>query len=187
MPDRIALLPIEEALRAGRELGVTEAQASRGAFRMLAHNPGLAKQVYALLTTLMTRNKLPVRLRELIVMRIAWTTGSEYAWVQHYRIATTQAGLSADSVVAIRDWRTSECWAPAERAVLAAVDDTIGNGKISDAVWAQCAVHIREPALLVEMVVAIGNWIMFSQIFQTLQVRLQDGAPAWPPDGKSPA
>lgn len=49
MSGRVALIPMYEALRLDREIGITDAQASRGAFRMLAHNPGLAKRVYALL------------------------------------------------------------------------------------------------------------------------------------------
>jgi hypothetical protein len=37
------------------------------------------------------------------------------------------------------------------------------------------------------MVVAIGNWTMFSQLLQSLRVPLEDGAAPWPPDGKAPA
>ena len=186
MESRMEWIPLEQAVRLGREMGIPEAQASRGAFRTIANNPELARQVYGLLTTLTTKRRLDLRLRELIVMRIAWTTGSEYEWFQHYRIATTQAGLSAEDILAVRDWRKSDLLGAVDRAVLAAVDDTVADGKISDAVWAECALHIKEPAVLVEIVIAIGNWIMFSQIFQTLQVPLQEGASPWPPDGKGP-
>ena len=48
------------------ELGITDAQAGRSAFRMLAHHPDLARHVYGLLTMLSSRNKLDTRLRELI-------------------------------------------------------------------------------------------------------------------------
>jgi hypothetical protein len=36
------------------------------------------------------------------------------------------------------------------------------------------------------MVVAIGNWIMFSQLLRTLQVPIEGDAKPWPPDGKGP-
>jgi hypothetical protein len=45
---------------------------------------------------------------------------------------------------------------------------------------------LKEPAVLVEMVVAIGNWTMFSQLLQSLRVPLEEGAVPWPPDGKVP-
>ena len=182
---RLELAPVEEARRLGAEMGISEAQASRSAFRMLANHPDLVKHVYGLLTMLSSRNKLPTRLRELIIMRLAWRAGSEYAWFQHYRIST-QAGITPEEIVAVRDWRKSALFGPAERAVLAAADDTCERGKISDAVWADCAREIKEPAALVEMVVAIGNWTMFAQLLRSLEVDIEEGARPWPPDGKAP-
>jgi AhpD family alkylhydroperoxidase len=186
MEERLQCVPREEAQRLGAEFGIGAAQAGRSAFRMLANHPDLVQHVYGLLTMLSTRNKLDTRLRELMIMRLAWMTGCEYAWFQHYRIAT-QAGITPEEIVAVRDWRKSDLFSPVDRAVLAAADDTREHGKISDAVWAECARHLKEPSLLVEMVVAIGNWTMFSQLLQSLGVSLEEGAAAWPPDGKAPA
>ena len=185
MARRVEYVPIEEAQRLGREIGIGEAQASRSAFRMLANHPDLVKHVYGLLTMLLTRNKLPTALRELIVMRLAWRAKAEYAWFQHYGHAT-QAGLTPEQVVAIRDWRKSDLFSAAQRAVLAAADDTCDHGKISDPVWAECARALEEPALLVEMVVAIGNWTMFAQLLRSLEVGVDPGTTPWPPDGKGP-
>jgi hypothetical protein len=53
-------------------------------------------------------------------------------------------------------------------------------------VWAECARELKEPAVLVEMVVAIGNWTMFAQLLQSLNVEIEEGATPWPPDGKAP-
>lgn len=39
---------------------------------------------------------------------------------------------------------------------------------------------------LVELVVAIGNWRLFSSLLRTLGVPLEDGIAPWPPDGASP-
>jgi len=186
MKNRMERVPLEQALRLGNEMGIGEVQAGKNAFRALARHPDLARHVYGLLNMLATRNKLDARLRELIIMRIGWTTGSEYEWFQHYRIATTQAGVTPEEIVAVRDWRKSDLFGPADRAVLAAVDDTREHGKVSDAVWAECEQHLREPAVLIEMVVAIANWIMISQILQSLRVPLEAGAAPWPPDGKGP-
>lgn len=186
MEGRISPVSREDALALGREMGIAEAQAGRSAFRMLANHPDLVREVYGLLRMLSNRNRLDTRLRELMIMRIAWTTGSAYEWFQHYRIATTTAGLSPDEIVAVRDWRRSDLLGSADRAVLAAVDDTIANGRISDAVWAECVQHLKDSAVLVEMVVAIGNWIMFSQLLRTLEVPIEEGGKPWPPDGISP-
>ena len=57
---------------------------------------------------------------------------------------------------------------------------------ISDAVWAECERTLKEPAALIEMVLAIANWTLFSQLLQSLQVPLEHGAAPWPPDGIPP-
>ena len=186
MKPRLELVPVEEARRLGAEMGIGEVQASRSAFRMLANHPELARHVFGLLKQLATRNKLPSRLRELMIMRIGWTTASEYEWFQHYRIATKEAGLTDAEIIGLRDWRSSDLFSPADRAVLAAVDDTRERGEISEEVWAQCQQLFKEPAVLVEMVVMIGNWTLFSQLLKTLCIPVEGGADPWPPDGKAP-
>jgi alkylhydroperoxidase family enzyme len=186
MRRRIEWISEARATELGREFGILERQTQRGAFRTLANNPALAKPIYDIVGALLTQNSLAIRLREMIVLRIAWRTGSEYQWFQHYLIATGEAGLSDEDVVAVRDWSKSARLQAADRAVLAAVDDTIDRGSISDAVWAQCSEHVREPSVQVEMAVAISYWIMLSQLFKTFQIPLQAGASLWPPDGQSP-
>jgi alkylhydroperoxidase family enzyme len=186
MKSRIEGLPQDEAVRLGGEMGIGAVQAGKNAFRGLARHPDLVRHLYGLLTMLASRNKLASRLRELIIMRIGWTTGSAYEWFQHYEIATTRAGVSSEEILAVRDWRKSKLFGPADRAVLAAVDDTREHGKVSDAVWAECEQHVGDAPVLIEMVVAIGNWIMFSQILQSLQVPIEGGSAPWPPDGKGP-
>lgn len=187
MPERVAMLSKEDAIKTAKEVGIRESMASVNAYRMLLNNPQLAAGVNALLTTLLFTNKtIDVRLRELLIMRIGWVTGSTYEWTQHWRFAEA-VGLPPEDVVAVRDWRNSDRFGPADRAVLAAVDDTLEQGKISDAVWQECAAHVGGPAELVEMVVAIGNWTMFSQLLRSLEIPLEDGVDAWPPDGEKPA
>jgi len=187
MKPRLELVPVEEARRLGGEMGIGEAQASRSAFRTLAHHPELARHVFGLLSQLASRNKLPSRLRELMIMRIGWTTASEYEWFQHYRIATKETGITDAEIVALREWKSSNLFSAADRAVLAAVDDTRERGEISEEVWARCQQLFKEPAVLVEMVVMIGNWMLFSQLLKTLRIPIEDGAKPWPPDGKAPA
>jgi alkylhydroperoxidase family enzyme len=187
MSARVPMLSQEDANAAAREVGIRESMAQVNAYRVLLNNPQLAAGVNALLTTLLFTNKtIDVRLRELIIMRIGWVTGSMYEWTQHWRFADA-VGIPPEDVVAVRDWRNSDRLTPADRAVLAAVDDTLEHGKISDAVWQECAEHVGGPAELVEMVVAIGNWSMFSQVLRSLEVPLEDGVEGWPPDGQKPA
>lgn len=183
---RIEMLSIEQAKTAARECGIRESMASLNVYRTLLRHPQLASAVNHLLTTLLfTGNKLDVRLRELLIMRIGWTTGAKYEWTQHWHFAE-RVGLPPEDVIAVRDWRSSTRLSAADRAVLAAVDDTLERGKISNSVWAECVQHIGSPEQLLEMVIAIGNWNMFSQLLRSIGIPLEEGVMDWPPDGRIP-
>lgn len=186
MTNRIELLSVEEARAAAARCGIRESMAPLSVYRALLKHPELAAAVNHLLTMLLfTGNKLDVRLRELLIMRIGWVTGSMYEWTQHWRFAE-RVGLSSEDVLAVRDWRNSNRLSAADRAVLGAVDDTLTHGKISDEVWWQCVAHVGNQPVLIEMVVAIGNWNTFSQLLRSLEIPLEPGVTPWPPDGAVP-
>jgi alkylhydroperoxidase family enzyme len=176
---------MDKALAVGRAIGAPDVMATRNAFRTLSHNETMAKGVFTHLTTLLTKNTFNTRLRELAIMRIGWVTDSEYEWTQHWRVATT-AGIPPEDILAVRDWRNSDRLNAADRAVLAATDEVLAGGKISDSTWAECKKHVPTEAEQVEMVVCIANWTMFSIILRSLEIPVEDGVMSWPPDGKRP-
>ena len=182
MTGRVAMVSLERAKQLGAEIGLPAPMATRSAFRVLANNPPLLKAVFGQLTTLLLRNTFDTRLRELMIMRIGWVTGSVYEWTQHWRVATT-AGIPPEDVLAVRDWRASDRLSAADKAVLAATDESLAGKTISDTTWGEVTRHITDPAQQVEFVVAMGNWMMFSTLLRNLKIPVEDGVAVWPPDG----
>ena len=183
---RVRRLDADETKRVGAEAGVSETMAELAVFQVLFNDPPVAAALSGLLITLLSKGRLDVRLRELVIMRIGWVTGSEYEWTQHWRVARL-LGVDAEEILAVRDWRSSNRLGPAERAVLAATDETLANGRISEPTWADCAAaRGNDDAQLVELVIAIGNWRLFSSLLLSLDVPLEDGVDPWPPDGLRP-
>lgn len=118
------------------------------------------------LTALLFRgNRLDARL-ELIIMRIGWRTGSVYEWTQHWRVARG-LGIPEANLAATRDWRGAPNLTKDDRAVLQATDDTLDGGMIGDATWEACCRRLATHAERKELVVAIGNWTMFSQLLKS--------------------
>ena len=185
MTERVAMVSLEQAKQLGEEIGLPGPMATRSAFRVLANNPPLLKSVFGQLTTLLLRNTFDTRLRELIIMRIGWVTGSEYEWTQHWRVAAT-AGIPAEDVLAVRDWKNSDRLTAADKAVLAATDETLAGKTISDATWAEVTKYVTEPGQQVEFVVAMANWTMFSILLRNLKIPVEEGVAVWPPDGLRP-
>jgi hypothetical protein len=88
----------------------------------------------------------------------------------------------------VRDWRASDRLTAADKAVLAATDESLAGKAISDATWAEVVKYITEPGQQVEFIVAMGNWTMFSMLLRNLKIPVEDGVAVWPPDGiASPA
>lgn len=184
--ERIPLLSVEDAQKAAREAGVSEQFAGLSVFRVLLRHPEVAKQLAATLQTLLfTGNRLDARLRELAIMRIGWRTGSTYEWTQHWRVARG-LNIPEQDIVAVREWRTAPHLSDADRAILQATDETLDHGRIFEATWNKCCQHLRSVEERVELVIAIGNWTMFSQLLRSLNIPLEEGVVPWPPDGRVP-
>jgi alkylhydroperoxidase family enzyme len=183
---RVPRLPVNEAKAAADEAGVPDYMAELAIFQVLLNHPKLACALNDLLATMLWRGTLDSRLRELVIMRIGWLTASDYEWTQHWRVAQG-LGVSADDLLGVRDWQVYEAFGSAERAVLSATDDVVRDGAVSAESWAACQRELgADPAVLVELVTAIGAWRMVASILQSLQVPLEDGLASWPPDGQPP-
>ncbi len=171
---------------AALDAGVPEYMADLSVFQVLLRHPGVARPINDLLAAMLWHGALDPRLRELVIMRIAWTTGSDYEWTQHWRVARS-LGVSERDLLAVRDWHDDDQFGPAECAVLAATDDIVETGAISDATWHECVDALGDdPAVLVELTVAITTWRLIASVLESLHVPLEPGVESWPPGGQRP-
>jgi alkylhydroperoxidase family enzyme len=184
---RIPPLSAETSAARAEESGVPSYMARLSVFRVLLHHPRLAGALNGVLGTLLFDSLLDVRLRELIIMRLGWSTGSVYEWTQHWRIAT-DLGVPAEDVVGVRHWEDHGGFGPADRAVLSAVDDTLELGTLRPGTWEALRAHVSDdPAVLLEVVAVIGLWRMVAGVLRSVEVPLDAGLEPWPPDGVAPA
>ena len=184
---RVPRLPVDEAKAAADEAGVPDYMAELAIFQVLLNHPKLASGLNDLLARMLWQGELDARLRELAIMRIAWLTACEYEWSQHWRVAQG-LGVSADDLAGVRDWQSYKAFGPAEQAVLAATDDVVRDGTVSEESWVACKKEFgTDQATLVELVTVISAWRMVASILQSLQVPLEDDVACWPPDGQPPS
>ena len=185
---RVPMLGEEEARVIGKEVGVPSTLSSLNVFRIMSRHPTRAGVVAKQLAMLLYRgNMLDDRLRELIIMRIAWRTGAVYEWTQHWPVAL-RVGLTKEETLAVRDPDKATCLGAAERAVITATDDVLDNGSISEESGQACAEYLCTNEERLELVAAICNWNTFSILLKSLKIPLEEGIEAWPPDGMpSPA
>ncbi len=181
----VPLLPAEEARLAAERAGVPDALATLNVFRLLLRRQALAKGVSDTLLSLLAGETLDHRLRELVIMRIAWTTGSIYEWSQHWEIAQ-RFGVPAEDLQAVRQGSTATRLSEVERAALDAVDRAVAGRTIAPHTMAVLRAALADDALI-ELVASIGCWSMVSTVLRTFEVPLDEGLVSWPPDGTGPA
>ena len=122
---------------------------------------------------------LPGRLRELVILRSAARLGGRYEWAQHIGLAEIQGVTPAELVAVSNGEGAVELveWAPLERAVLRAVDETADAGAVSDGTWETLAEGLRESELI-ELLMLIGHYMMLTTVLGSLRVQLEPRAEA---------
>jgi len=179
---RIPMLSLEEAAAAADDVQIPAQLAELNIFRTLLRRPRTAKAINDLLLSMLFGGALDDRLRELVIMRLGWATGSDYEWTQHWLIAQDVFGCSADELLAVRDWETADIFGDADQAVLRATDETLATGAASEETIALCRELLDSDDAVLELVTAISAWRAISQIARSLDIPLEDGVESWPPD-----
>lgn len=183
---RIEPLSIEEAISVGETHGIDKNIAKLNVFRVLLRHPVLAKALNTpLMMLLMDGNQLSHRLRELIIMRLGWSTHSDYEWTQHWRIALL-FGCSEDDLNGVKDWQNSNALNDLDKIVMQAVDDTLEHGCILTETWKGLGTQGLDDQQKLEVIACIANWRGFSQLLRSLEIPLDEGLSSWPPNGIAP-
>jgi alkylhydroperoxidase family enzyme len=180
----IPMLSVQESQKRAQEIGITRAVAELNVSRVLLHNPTLAHALDNLLQTLMTKNQVPSRLRELIILRTAWRTASEYEFMRHV-IRSRQLEIPEQDILGVRDPDKCPSYSAIDRAVIKLADELNDNAVASPETW-QILEKNFPPEQLLELVFAQGHWRMFASFFNTSKVPLDaDAASGWP-EGRKP-
>jgi 4-carboxymuconolactone decarboxylase len=138
-----------------------------------ANHPKLAMAYYALGKHLLLDSTLPVRPRELAVLRTSWHLKCEYEW--HYHVGyAVNIGMSFAEIAAIGIGAEAGNWNEQDRAVLSAVDELWQNSRVTDATWASLATHFDKRQLM-DLVFTIGSYVMLSWAIAAFGIQLEDG------------
>lgn len=138
----------------------------------LLRHPGLAGPFLTYNNVLLFTPTLPPRLRELMVLRVAWRTRSTYEWVQHVRLALS-CDVTREEIDAIARGAEAETWTPIEADLLAATDQLVDGYRIDDTTWARLAGHFDERQL-VELLFVVGTYTGLAMVFNSLGLELDD-------------
>jgi len=131
---------------------------------------------------ILTRQKLPADLRELIIMTVARLEGGLYEWVQHVPIAD-RAGCTLDQIVAIEALRfDDEAFDARTRAMLKLVREVVRQVRAGEETVALAGAHFSAQEI-VEIILTAGFYMTMARMTETTRVDIDPppgvAIPAW--------
>ncbi|HEX3771794.1 MAG TPA: carboxymuconolactone decarboxylase family protein [Polyangiaceae bacterium] len=148
-------------------------------FRTIAKNERVAERMRGLGGALLGRTGLPMRVRELLILRTTARCGAEYEWGVHVAAFAAAAGLADDVVEATARRPPAEGSSAEDRVVLQFVDELHDEGAVSDATWGALAARFDE-ASCIEMLAVVGYYHLISFITNGARIEHEPWARKFP-------
>ena len=143
----------------------------------LANHPGLFRK-YAPFSGKLLQGKLPVRERELLILRTGFLCDSEYEWGQHARMGR-DAGLTDAEILRITVGPDDPAWSDGDRLLLRAADSLVIDHTVEDDTWRALAVSYDDKQM-VEIVLLVGFYVMIAGFLNAVQVEREPGVEGFP-------
>lgn len=145
-------------------------------FRTLAQHPKLLKRWLVFANHVLGKSTLPVREREILILRIGWLCRAGYEWGQHVQIGL-ECGLTEAEIQAIKAGADAGSWSDVDRDLLMATDELHRDAHVSDATWARLAQQWSTEQLM-DIVFAVGQYNLVSMALNSFGVQPEAGLPS---------
>jgi alkylhydroperoxidase family enzyme len=139
----------------------------------IMHNPELLRRFTPMMRYFLVDSTLPLRDRELAILRNAWLMKAPYEWGEHVKIARDR-GFTAADIERITKGANDPGWSDHERAVLRATEELHHDVMISDETWGTLAKTFNE-AQLVEFPLLLGQYRAVANLQNSLRMTLRKG------------
>lgn len=133
--------------------------------RTFAHHPKLAGLFSALNVHLLSTNTLPVKLRQIAIMRTAWLTRAVYMWSSHLQTSVS-CGLSPEMYAPIQNGPDDPYFTPLERVVMLATEELVTDRKIGDANW-QTLMAEWDNEQMLDFMFTVGTYVMLAGVMRS--------------------
>jgi 4-carboxymuconolactone decarboxylase len=136
-----------------------------------AHNPALAEVFSSFNIHLLTANSLPVKQRQIAIMRLAWLTKATFMWSSHLNTSVT-CGLSPDMFEPTKIGASDPYFSDFERAVILATEELIVDHKVGEANWARLMQEWSEAQML-DFLFTVGAYMTIAYVMRSAGVQRQ--------------
>ncbi len=173
-PRLVPAEPEDRDERTQRALAPWGGDKAANVFTTLVQHTDLFESWSPFARKLLWESELSDRHREMVILRIAWRTGSDYEWGQHVRIARRAEMSDREIELVAAD---PAAFADAtDRYLMVATDELFDNDEIGDDTW-RTLESLLTTEQLIEMVFLAGGYRMLAGALKTLKVQLDRPMP----------
>ena len=183
MTQRKQRIPMRDLAEARGEEADTAAKNRVGGrdlnmFRVMMNHPKLTRRWTVFAGHVLQKQTVPLRERELLILRIGWLNQAEYEWAQHVEIAK-RGGITEAEIERIKHGPGAG-WSAHEAALLQAADDLFENSVVAEQTWAALSANYSTEQMM-DVVFTIGQYNLVSWALNSFGVPLDD----FPPGAKT--
>jgi 4-carboxymuconolactone decarboxylase len=130
---------------------------------VLARHPAMAREFMSYNAFLLQRGELPLRLRELAILRLAHARQSVFFWGEHVKVATA-GGLSEADIAQLTAGNTG--FGGDDLLVLEATDELLTDGRAATQTWQRLVDELGTHQAM-ELIFVVGTYAMLAMACTT--------------------
>ena len=144
-----------------------------GVWSTCAQAPELCQAWLEFTDYLLQDSSLPLRDRELLILRIGYLNGGAYEWAAHRGLALS-VGITEEELQQITEGPEAAGWNQWDATLLRAADELHDNALISDSTWEILAARY-DTRQMMELVFTVGQYNLVAMYLNSLGVQFEEG------------
>ncbi len=134
-----------------------------------AHHPQLAALFAQFNIHLLTTNTLPVRQRQIAIMRTAWICGATYMWSSHLNTSLV-CGLGADMFRPVQVGAEDSWFTDFERVIIRATDELVNQHEVGADNWRLLMTEWSNRQML-DFLFTVGAYVTIAGVMRSTGVQ----------------
>ena len=135
-------------------------------------HPDLARHFLLFNRYLLMSSTLPVRLRQIAIMRVAWIKNATYVWSSHLR-TSLRNGLTGEEFEPVKQGESSPYWSDEERIILRATDQAMNDSDVDDETW-QALTGFLDQRQAMDFLFTVGAYALLGMVCNSLRIEREE-------------
>ena len=149
-----------------------------GVWSTCANAPSLCNAWLEFTDYLLRESSLPIRDRELLILRIGYLNQGAYEWAAHRGLALS-VGISEDELKDITIGSSADSWSEWDSALLQAAEELHEAALVSEETWATLSRQYDKRQMM-EVVFTVGQYNLVAMYLNSLGVQFEEGWTGFP-------